>query len=257
MPGDEEVVREANELFNLDEDGILFHTKSDSTYDIDNVPHGNQHYNGMSWVLLNKIAVDSKNVITLYDEGLRPAIMAKKSAFDIVACMYPCDGTADERRYQCPVSGCPCEANEITHTGARSDWCGNNEVHGQWKFSCAMKPNEMAHMLKAYKDVRAGNSSLLQARGRDRKGRPYSACGYWIQNNEEHNEIVMDATKWNHNIKQHLWAFVMTDSCHANPYKKQEQLGLYYRYKQKYGDIPMVYLDRYNTEKPFSVYAGK
>merc|ERR1719161_603932 len=103
------------------------------------------------------------NVITLYKEGLRPAIMAKKSAFDIVACMYP------------------CEANKITHTGARSDWCENNEVHGQWKFSCAMKPNETAHMLKAYKDVRAGNSSLLQARGRDRSGRPYSACGYWIQ----------------------------------------------------------------------------
>jgi len=202
------------DLTALDEDGLKSHM--------------------ISWVVLNKYAV-GENVVQLYKNGGRPAILAKPHAHKHVKCQFPCDGDSDGRHYACRVPGCPCD------TSGQDDWC-DHAFSGAEHKPCAFKGDETSKMMQAFRDVQNGNSVLLKNK----------ACGYYHDPGQSHNEAVMDSRTWNKYIKDNLWAIVVTDSCKADSTCYENVQRLYNGYKAKHGEIPVLYLDRHNLKHPFS-----
>jgi len=203
------------DLSALDEDGLASHM--------------------ISWVILNKYAI-GENLIQLYKNGGRPAILAMPRAHKHVKCQYPCDGDTDDRHYACTVPGCPCD------TGGQDDWC-DHAFSGTAHKPCAFKGDQTTKMMEAFKDVQTGKSTLLQNK----------ACGYYHVPGQSHNEAVMNSHTWNRYIKENLWAIVVADSCKADSACYQSAQRLYKGYKAKHGDIPVLYLNRHNLKNPFSV----
>lgn len=184
----------------------------------------------MSWSMLNKYSVGKDHMINLFNDRA-PAILAKTHASKIVACSYACDGNVNFRTYdKCYVKGCPC-----TKSGAK-DWCGHG-VHGDPQRPCAFKWSQTKYMMNAFKDVHFGKSPLLKSQ----------ACGHA---ETVHNEVIMDPKKWNTGIKDYLWAFVLIDSCTGDCEKSVRRL--HKSYTAKHGYTPILYLNRHNTDHPFS-----
>merc|ERR1712232_641728 len=95
----DEAARKANELYNMDDNGVMLHVS-----DFDNKLISK--YTDMSFSLVNKFAWDSENSrISIWENGcpkrsdMQPAaiIIATPEVEDIVMCYFPCDGATDMR----------------------------------------------------------------------------------------------------------------------------------------------------------------
>jgi hypothetical protein len=235
------IAKEANALFQSDSDGVLFRMVHP---DLKALDQDKSSPTSMSWARLNKYAVYN-NLVQLYKDGTRVAIMAKKHANEHVKCQYPCDGDTDGRHYNCHVQGCPC------HASGNGEWC-THSLHGLGPHkACAFKSSETAKMMKAFKDVQKGSSPLLKGYVSPwNKGQEPSACGYYHAIGLGHNEVIIDARTWDKHIKDNIWAIVKTDKCTG---ACETQLkALQKDHTSKYGHLPLLHFNRHDITNPFS-----
>eukprot|EP00929_Paragymnodinium_shiwhaense_P038566 TRINITY_DN20363_c0_g1_i1.p1 TRINITY_DN20363_c0_g1~~TRINITY_DN20363_c0_g1_i1.p1 ORF type:complete len:303 (-),score=63.29 TRINITY_DN20363_c0_g1_i1:260-1168(-) len=179
----------------------------------------------LSFSILNQLAFnEAQQQITAFGTMNAPGYIATDTVTQSgLSCIFPGDGGTMERSHV----GCGCMLK--THADScdpnQYNWCPEDAT--PWDGICAMHPDMMPEMLKQFKA----------------RGFPY-------------NEVVVDGQKWNADISNNIWAFVVPvggkGSCGEDTDCYSNFVTWYNTFEGQNGRHTILGLDVTNKDAPFS-----